>query len=341
MVRILIVQTAFAGDLILTSPLIHCTKEIFPQSEVSLLTTPIGEEIFKNNPYLDNIIVFDKRNADKGIRAIFKISKKLKQMDFKYCLLPHNSFKSGLICYLAKIKYRIGFKGTQGTMFYTRKVKQDKKKIIIERILDLLGAFQERICPIAPEIFTDSDDSKAVDDFFIKYNINEERDRLIGISLGSHWATKRYPESKIVKLIEIILHDTDYKIILIGSKDEYEMCESIRHKFYIRVYNAAGIGSIRTSAELIKRLRLLVSNDSTPGHIGSAVRTPVVTIYGPTIPEFGFRPYGRDNRVVQVALDCRPCNPHGPQKCPKKHHNCMNLIQPEMIYKEINSILQL
>ena len=121
-------------------------------------------------------------------------------------------------------------------------------------------------------------------------------------------------------------------IILIGSKQDQYLADEIINSSKYPIYNAMGIFSIRQSAELIRQSSLLISNDSAPTHMGVAVGTPVLTIFGSTVPAFGFYPYGKQNKTIDIPdLDCRPCTDHGRFKCPLGHFNCMKDISPKQV----------
>ena len=101
-----------------------------------------------------------------------------------------------------------------------------------------------------------------------------------------------------------------------------------------------GIFSIRQSAELIRQSSLLISNDSAPAHMGIAVETPVITIFGSTVPAFGFYPYGDKNKTIEMRdLECRPCTDHGRFRCPLEHFKCMHDISPEQVFHEAMEII--
>jgi heptosyltransferase-2 len=102
----------------------------------------------------------------------------------------------------------------------------------------------------------------------------------------------------------------------------------------------AGRTGIPELTALLARSRALLVNDSGPGHVASAVGTPVVAVFGPTVPAFGYTPYGAANRVVEHPdLECRPCDRHGPQVCPLGHHRCMRDLPPERVIAALAGVL--
>jgi heptosyltransferase-2 len=130
------------------------------------------------------------------------------------------------------------------------------------------------------------------------------------------------------------------KIVLIGGTEDKELVSLILSPDNGDIYDSMGELSIRQSAEIIRRARLLVTNDSAPTHMGVAVGTPVLTLYGSTAPVFGFYPYGKRNRILELPdLDCRPCTDHGKKKCPLGHFKCMLDLTPETVFKTVMEML--
>ena len=141
-------------------------------------------------------------------------------------------------------------------------------------------------------------------------------------------------------MAEKLIQEEQIKVILIGSADDRKLAEYISSVMELKPINACGELSLLESAALISKARLVLSNDSAPTHMAVAMRTPVVTIFGSTVPEFGFYPYGEGNAIIQNQLYCRPCGIHGRNRCPEKHFRCMKEIPAaevfEVVQKKLN-----
>ncbi|MEJ2635969.1 MAG: glycosyltransferase family 9 protein, partial [Calditrichia bacterium] len=156
---------------------------------------------------------------------------------------------------------------------------------------------------------------------------------------GSVWPTKRWPAVYWGKLIDKFAEE-GYEVILIGSAQDSFLVEEISAHCSSGFLNGMGRFTLRQSAELIRRSQMLVSNDSAPTHMGVAVRSRVLTIFGPTVPAFGFYPYGEKDQVAQIeGLYCRPCSIHGTQKCPEGHFKCMLTLKPDMVFNIARKML--
>jgi len=338
--KLLIVQTAFLGDQILTTPFIRAAKKNSPDSFLAYLTTPVGAEALANNPNIDEYIIFDKHGKDKGITSLLSIAKQIRKKRFNIAFLPHRSFRSGLLAYLAGIPERIGYKPAPGSIFYTRKVKRDPRKHEILRIMQLLSVFGlETDTPPSPELFPSDKDISIAQNFMQAHSLSGKR--IAGFAPGSVWRTKRYPEEGYIELGRLLIRKPLVDaLVIVGGEGDYSLCQRIASGIGKSAFVFAKAGSILATFALMKNLLFLVSNDSAPGHIASAAGIPVVSIFGPTVPEFGFAPVGEKNIIVQPKnLPCRPCAPHGGMHCPKGHFLCMKSITPQRIFYTIEKNL--
>ena len=180
---------------------------------------------------------------------------------------------------------------------------------------------------------------KKIDEFVASSDLQNEK-RLIAIAPGTIWNTKRWLKEQFAALARM-LYQKGYAIVLIGGPEDLVLCGQIQELAGdAKIVNASGRLPLLQSAELLRRCRLLVSNDSAPMHLGVAMRTPVVAIFGATVPAFGFAPYGAHDVIVEtLGLPCRPCSIHGGEKCPIKTFVCMNNITAERVCEEAMKIL--
>ncbi|HID95817.1 MAG TPA: lipopolysaccharide heptosyltransferase II [Candidatus Latescibacteria bacterium] len=332
--KILIIQTAFIGDLILTTPLIRAAKRGFPKAWLSVLTIPRTAELLEGNPSVDEVLVYDKRGRDKGSRAFLKMVRGLRSGTFDLALIPHRSLRSALLPFLAGIPRRIGFDRSAGSFLFTKTIPYRMDVHQIERNLDLISALGVKINDRLPEVYPDRHDQGVVRRFLSANGISPS-DRIVAIAPGSVWPTKRWLPERFAELADRLIGEQGVKVLLIGGGSDIELCSSIAAMMRFGAVLTAGKMSLRQSAALLSRSSLLLCNDSAPMHLAVAVRTPVVAIFGPTSPSFGFAPYDSNSLVIQSDLECRPCGIHGGKRCPKGHFECMKRIHPEQVLKEI------
>jgi len=325
--RILVVQTAFIGDVILITPLIRSIKSLFPNHLIDVLVIPQTAGILQNNPNVDKIIHFEKRK--KKLKNFISTLIKLKKKKYEICFLPHSSFTTALLVFWSKIKIRIGFGRWLAARFLTIRIPFENGKHRIEKNLDLLSVFCKNKLDNQTELFPGKKSREKADVIFRR--IKREK-RLIAIAPGSVWNTKRWPEEYYIILAQLLVKN-DFCVILIGSSQEKKLCEKILPKG--NVINLAGETSILESAVIIEMCDLLICNDSGALHIANAMKTDVFTFFGPTVKSIGYYPYRENDHVFETELDCRPCGSHGAHKCPLNHHLCMKNIEPEIVLNKI------
>lgn len=372
--RILIMQTAFIGDVILTEPLIAHTKAAFPNAQINVVVIPSAANVLKTHPAIDQLIVFDKRGTDRGLRGFLRLLARLKSNSYNLAIVPHRSFRTALLVWLAKIPVRIGFRNSAGFFFFNRRVNYLESHEV-ERNLSLLNPLGTYSDYRKPEIYTSLKDEEKISDLLVDDNKvltrgrnfsdthngkigkqnqlrllnqnNNDRNalskKLIALAPGSVWETKKWPEENFRQLGQRLAKEIGCQIVLIGGENDRELCERIAGNIGKSCRSFAGILSLCESAVLLKRCEILVSNDSAPTHLGVAAGCRVITIFGATASRFGFYPKGTEHRIIETKLDlpCRPCSIHGGKKCPIKTFECMHSISIETVFSTIQSMIQI
>ena len=334
--RILVFQTAFLGDVVLTLPLVQVLHRELPLAKLDLITTPKAAAMLQNHPAIHLVITYDKRENQRGLGGMFSISRSIKTRQYDIAFVPHRSLRSAIVTALSKIPVRIGFDVSAGRFLFTDLVHYEKNLHEIERNLFFLKALNIDLPrKELPSLYPSLEDVNVVDRFLSENGI-EQKDELIAIAPGSVWNTKRWPSERFADLVKKI-STAGMKVVLVGGKEDENLCRKIGAEAQeAEVYLSAGKFSILQSAELLRRCKALVSNDSAPMHLAVAMRTPVIAVFGATVPSFGFAPYGVKDVVVQTeGLPCRPCTIHGGDKCPIGTFECMVKISSEMVFEKV------
>ncbi|PJA95718.1 MAG: lipopolysaccharide heptosyltransferase II [Ignavibacteriales bacterium CG_4_9_14_3_um_filter_34_10] len=326
--KILIIQTAFLGDVILITPLIKAVKNKFSSAIIDVLVSAENYEVLQNTPYINSVIKFDKKN-DK-LKSFIMNALRLRKNNYDLLLSLHSSVTTGLLISFMKIKYRVGFRRWLSQIFYNIKVEHLSDTLKIKKNLHLLSPFGINENDVQTELYPTSEMR-----FEVKNKISELKKisvKLIAIAPGSMWETKKWPKENYKKLISQLTIN-NYGVVFVGSKVERELCEEIKpDRNYV---NFAGELSVLESAAVIELCDLMICNDSGAMHIANAMKTDVFAFFGPTVKEIGYFPFRENDKVFEVNLDCRPCGSHGSKKCPLGHFNCMNSISVESVLKEI------
>jgi heptosyltransferase-2 len=338
--RILVIQTAFIGDVILTLPLIQVLKDFFAGAVIDIVVVPRSAEVCSNHPDVGEVVVYDKRGKDKGVGGLLRMVRALRKRRYDLALAPHRSLRSAMLAFLAGIPLRIGFRRSVGRFLFTKRVEYQEDVHEVERNLALLTAVGiESVPKELPRVVPGNKEKLQVDRLLATAGWGPAV-RMIAIAPGTVWNTKRWLKERFAELAGMMATEGT-KVVLIGGPEDRELCEEIRSQSRSAdVLNATGELSLLGSAELIRRCDVAVSNDSAPLHLAVAVGTPVVAIFGATVPEFGFAPYGPHDAVVEVrGLTCRPCSIHGGPECPIKTFDCMKRITAERVYAKVMSVM--
>ncbi len=326
--KILVYQTAFLGDLILTSPLLKSIHKTF-NCEVHLVLRRGFEEVFKGFNFIKPIPVSKP--------SPFSLSKLLREYSFDVAISPHRSHRTSITLFLSKVPKRIGFDRAGFSFLYTDVVPHRFEKGLheVERNLSLLKPLDKEFNVVydrEPELLLKPEE---VESTLQKFGL---RKPYIVFAPGSVWPTKAWlPEY----YGEVIKHYSSkgYETVIVGSKSDFPYCQKAWETSGKAAKNLCGKTGLREFFSVIKGAELVISNDSSPVHVAVSVKTPVVEIYGTTVPEFGFFPYGKGEIVELQGLKCRPCGLHGKKSCPEKHFRCMADLKPEIVIEKADKLL--
>ncbi len=331
--RVLIFQTAYLGDVVLTTPLISALRRQFQNAKIDIVAQPAWTPLLENHPEINCVIAFDKRGIEAGLSGTFRFAGKLRKVSYDMALCPHPSFRSALILWLARIPYRIGFHDSAGSFFFTRTVRRDAGEHEVRRVLGLmepLGALDKEYLPriSLPE-------EPKIEQLMARLGISGKK--LVGLHPGSVWATKRWTEKGFAQLAGSLSQKYD-QVLVFGGSGEKELSARITKQAGGSTVDLGGKLDLLELCAVISRLGLFVTNDSGPMHIAASFQIPIVAIFGSTVPALGYTPYGTSSRIVEVDLDCRPCGSHGFKTCPQKHFRCMKDIDVDMVMAACESI---
>lgn len=336
--KIGIINTAFIGDVVLSFFLAQTVKNLHPNSKLYFAASPNVKDLLPLVSAIDVPIIFDKKDKDKGIKGIHKMANFFKTEKVDLLLAPHRSARTSLVCFFSKPLLSISYQTSSLKFLYKKTVPYLFNSHEIERNFELLSLFEEYLkdAPL-PEVQVNFPNHliEKVNSLLNMTGINGKN--IISIAPGSVWKTKQWKSEGFV-VVANELKRIGYEVVFLGSKADFEICDRIATK--TRGLNLAGKTNLAESLYIISISKLLITNDSSPTHLATLVNCPTITIYGPTIPEFGFYPRAPKSKTIQVeSLNCKPCSIHGYNECPLKHHDCMNKIEPEQVLAATNEIL--
>ncbi len=326
--HLLVVQTGFLGDVILSSPVWNNLQTIYPSAKLSVLTTPAAVDLVRFHPAVTETIAFDKRAADRGISGLRRVAEKLRERKFDVVFSLHKSWRTALLLKMTGIPERFGFREAAGRLCYTRTVSRKKYAHEVLRNLAILEAVGRDPSSLDQRLRLElPTESQSVAESLLSDVVSKP---LIGIAPGSVWPTKRWTISGFATLARSFIAK-GYGVVIIGGAEDVEVAAMVTEQSG-GALNLVGRTSLVTSAAVIAKLRVLVTNDSAPMHIASAMGIPIVGVYCATIPEFGYTPWQVRSECVGLdTLVCRPCGRHGPKRCPTGTNACQEQLSPHAV----------
>jgi len=333
MKKILVIQTAFIGDVVLATSLIENLHQQFPEVKIDMLVRKGNESLFQAHPFLNQVLVWDKKNNkyQNWVGLLFKI----RSIQYDVVLNAQRFAATGAWTAFSKAKIKIGFDKNPFSFLFTHAVVHqfsEKGQHEIDRNHQLLSSlFVTKVA--MPKLYPTASDELAVSSY--------QQLPYLCIAPASVWFTKQFSIEKWVDLI----NELPFKgpIYLIGGPGDKLLCDQILQKINRKsVVNLAGRLSFLASAALQKKAVLNYVNDSAPMHFASAVNAPVVAVYCSTLPNFGFGPLSDRSFIVQTneALACRPCGIHGKKQCPLKHFDCAKTIKMDQLIAPLLQVEQ-
>lgn len=329
----LVIQTSFLGDAVLTTPLL---AQLARRGPVDIVTTPHSALLLANHPGLRRVFSYDKRGADRGLRGFLSLARRLRAERYDVAFLAQGSWRSAALALFAGIPSRIGFTTSSGKWLLTNRVEPQKDQHHAARLLLLARPHgrEPTAAEVAPSLHPGVAERTAVDALLTEAGV-APHETLVALAPSSLWVTKRWPY--YAELAAEL--GSAVRIIVIGSGDDTALAQEILGTAP-RAVDTTGRLSPLASAELIRRCAVIVTNDSAPLHLASAVGTPTVAIFGPTVLSFGFGPLAPGSIVASnETLTCRPCARNVPRECPLGHFRCMRDQSAASIAAHVRSIL--
>jgi len=330
----LVVQTSFLGDVVLTTPLL---REIARRGPVDVVVRPDAAPLLVNNPDVRRVVVYDKRGRDAGLGGLWRLARRLRAGGpYAAAYLAQGSPRSAALALLAGCRVRVGFDTSRNARpLYTRVVRFRRDRHHAERLWALARPDAEPAADdLRPRLYPGAGERAAVDALLAGFDL---AGGFVAFAPGSVWATKRWPF--YAELGAALA--ADWPVVVVGGPGDRELAAAVVAACPPgRVLDATGRLSLLASAELLARARLLVTNDSAPLHLASAVGTRTLAIFGPTVPAFGFGPLAPGSQTAGVEdLACRPCDAHGPRVCPLGHWRCMREQAPDAVAVRARAML--
>lgn len=334
MKEILIIRLSSIGDVIHCTPVARSLKLVWPDCRITWLVGEVAAELLRDNPYIDEIMVWPREKFDKSLRnlkfakavALWGILKKMLSVKSFYAVLDiHGLFLTGMIARLVKTDRRIGMSQARemNSLFMTETAKPFGRHVI-DRYLGVLAplgitAVQRKMVLHVPEA------ERQFARTFLENTGISSRERFAVFVPGTTWPAKNWPTDFFVRTARLI--GKDFKIVLCGGAKETAMGAYIQEKAGLPIVNAVGKTGLLEMAGMIQQAAVVVTGDTGPLYMAAALGVPTVAIFGPTNPEI-YAPLGQEQGVLVSRQDCSFCHK---RKCPRGVSSCMENVKPEAV----------
>ncbi|MBI2058841.1 MAG: glycosyltransferase family 9 protein [Nitrospirae bacterium] len=328
--KVLLVQTAYPGDVLFCLPLAVALKAKEPGIRLIGVTSREAADVWQGQPCFQDVVVWDKRGKERNPVDMIRLAGRLRRMRPDIAVVAHTSAASAVLARLSGAAERIGFRKGPGSFLHTRRL-EFPKDTFEGRYRDFYPLLGLRLPPDGM-IFTVSDVPLGRARKILSEEGWFEAKQRIAITFGSKIATKKWPDEKWADLLKRLSGEPSTRMILLGTSGETEEAERIRSGAPNHVTNLTGL-TVQESAAALQSATWVIGVDSFGLHLARFLGVPSIGIFGPTDPKaLTWRP--NQKPVFVEDLPCRPCTVfHAPHRCPKGHHNCMNLLEATQVVR--------
>jgi len=334
--RILIVKLSSIGDVVMTLPVAGALRRRFPSAYIAWAVGPAAEEVVAGNPHLSEVLVVGGRRNGEGVRAapplteLWRLRRELRQIGFEVTLDLQGLFKSAAVAYLSGARERIGFRSwREGTFLLNnrRVVAYRPEAHAVDLYLDfakIMGAERE---PVEFRIAVSEEDKRKVDELL------GGRDKLVAMIPGARWESKLWPTERFAAVAKGLAEEFGLRPVVVGAAGDKRLGALIAAACKHEVIDLTGKTTLKQAAEVFRRCRVTVGNDTGPLYISAAMGTPTVAVFGPSDAR-RLGPYGEGHAKVVARVACAPCRN---RKCrPRK---CMEAISVERVLAAARGLL--
>jgi len=330
---ILVILMGSLGDIARAFCLVTHIKANLPGSRVTWLVEPKWEDLVRWHPQIDRVIVFKRAWR---ISALWDLYTDLRQEHFDITLDLQRIIKSGFFSLLSGAKRRIGFHPRNAKelnwIFNNEHINYQSDNLAKIRhylkFTEYLGLSEPNTVDFGFSTLSISANAPRV--------IIQQRDPFVAVVMGASWESKEWLFEGYVKLVQHILSIHQLGVILVGDRSQRTAANILAERIHAPgLINLVGQTSLLELAAVLKAAAVAVGPDSGPGHLSAAVKTPFVSLFGPTSPK-RTAPFGFEHLVVTADINCAPCYK---KKCPELNKRCMTCIKVEDIAEKISAVL--
>jgi heptosyltransferase-1 len=333
---ILIVKLSSIGDVVQSLPVAAALRRRFPGAYIAWAVKPAAADVVAGNPYLSETLVLGGQAARSDCRALpplrepQRLARALRERRFELAIDMQGLFKTALVARLSGAPARIGFRNRQEGAFLLNNLSivPDRRDLhAVEVYLGFAAAVGAPTTPVEFSIAISESDERAVD------GLLGDRDNLVALIPGARWLSKRWTPAKFAAVADALADGEGCTSVVVGASSDTALAAEVAASAKAPILDLTGKTTLKQLAALFRRCRLVVSNETGPMYIASAMGTPTVAIFGPTDAE-RLGPYGSVHAKVVPDLPCRPCRRRTCQPL-----RCMEAIAPEPVVSAARRLL--
>lgn len=330
--KILVRVPNWLGDCVISLPALDSLVRQFPDAGISVLAKPHVAPLFVREDI--DIIIYDSLGAHMGLKGRMKLAGELKERGFDCAVLFQNAFEAALIAFLAKIPRRVGYARDLRTVFLTDPVPVTDEILKLHQVNYYLNIIHhmggETVADLTPKVSVTEAEKQWADEYLVRLGIDKSAP-VVGVSPGASFGpAKKWSPESFAHVLNALSAKTKASVLILGAKDDMEDAAKLDALLNVEHHNLAGKTDLREFMAIAARLKLFLTNDSGPMHIGAALGTPTLAIFGST-SDVLTGPLGPKVKVVKVEVDCAPCFE---RICPHSHYECLINIDPESVLDE-------
>ena len=343
--RLLVVMPSWVGDTVMATPLLRALRSLYPSAQITCLTRNVVRPILDACPWVDRIVtVRPRRKGSRQSRrkGVFGLARRLAMGKFDTAVLLPNSFRSALTVMLAGIPRRVGYdRDGRGFLLTDRLVPRRRAGAFVPvstrdyylGLVRYLGAVE---VDSRMQVFTRSEDDRIVDRMLRAEGWHESDRPLVVITPGAAFGeAKLWDPRRFAQVADRCGHEYQALVAIGGPPKERPILDRVIAAAQRPMLNLIDRGiDLTLFKSVIKRSRLVVTNDTGPRHIAAALNVPVVSIFGPTDPAWTEIDFA-DERQVMVKVPCGPCQL---KTCPLDHR-CLTQIDSGMVFERARELL--
>lgn len=340
MKRILVTRTDRIGDVILSLPAIKAIRKAFPDDYIAVVVQPRIDDLLKGNPYVDEVIVYDKSKKHKGLLKNLGFIKWLRVKKFDVVLNLHSTKRMNLLCFLAGIPRRIGYARGKADFLLTDKIEYTKKlgeKHEAEYSLDILRYLGINSEFSNPFICVQHEDEKKAEEILEGLGVGPGEKFAI-LHPGASCKSKLWPLENFAKAGDMLAENLKIKVMINLAPDQAGLGEKVKGMMKNQPVLFCSPTTLGELAALFKKASLVISNDSGPAHIAAAVGVPVISIFGRNqkgLSPARWRPLGDKAIAIHKDVGCAECLAHD---C-KIDFLCLKSISAQEVFEKAKSLI--